>query len=66
MNRVKKLEIEVKQLSRDELSGFRDWFREFDSDDWDKQINKDIKAGRLELLAEEAVSAHNDKRSKLF
>lgn len=66
MNRVRKLEIEVKQLSRDELSDFRDWFRDFDSDDWDKQINKDIKAGRLELLAEEAVSAHNDKRTKLL
>ena len=66
MNRVKKLEIEVQQLSRDELSDFRDWFRDFDSDDWDKQINKDIKAGRLELLAEEAVSAHKENRTKLL
>jgi hypothetical protein len=64
MTRVAKLEKEVQQLSRDELSAFRDWFREYDSDAWDREIERDILAGRLERLAEEAIAAHKAGRTK--
>lgn len=64
MTRVAKLEKEVQQLSRDELSTFRDWFRKYDSDAWDREIEKDILAGRLDSLAEEAIAAHKAGRSK--
>ena len=59
MTRVAKLEKEIQQLSRDELAAFRDWFRKYDSDEWDREIEKDILAGRLDRLAEEAIAAHN-------
>jgi hypothetical protein len=64
MTRVDKLEKEVRGLSHDELSAFRDWFRKYDSDAWDREIEKDILAGRLDRLAEEAIAAHKAGRTK--
>jgi hypothetical protein len=56
MTRVAKLENEIRQLNRDELAAFRDWFRKYDSDEWDREIEKDVLAGRLDRLAEEAIA----------
>jgi len=64
MRKVEKLENEVQQLNPDELAAFRDWFRRYDSDEWDKEIERDISAGRLDKLAEEAVAAHKAGRTK--
>ena len=55
MNVVSEIEVAVKKLSRDELSVFRDWFQEFDAEAWDKQFETDVRAGRLDALAEEAL-----------
>ena len=55
MNLVSEIEVAVKNLSRDELSAFRDWFQEFDAEAWDKQFEADVAAGRLDALAEEAL-----------
>ena len=55
MNLVSEIEVAVKKLSRDELSAFRDWFQEFDAEAWDKQFETDVKAGRLDALAEVAL-----------
>jgi len=64
MRKVEKLENEVQQLNPDELAAFRDWFRRYDSDEWDKEIERDVSAGRLDKLAEEAVAAHKAGRTK--
>jgi hypothetical protein len=64
MTRVEKLENEVQQLNPDELAAFRDWFRRYDSDEWDKEIERDVSAGRLDKLAEEAVAAHKAGRTR--
>lgn len=45
MARVEELADKVQQLSPDELTAFRDWFRKYDSDEWDKEIEEDISAG---------------------
>ncbi len=63
MRKVEKLENEVQQLNPDELAAFRDWFRRYDSDEWDKEIERDVSAGRLDKLAEEAVAAHKAGRT---
>ena len=62
--KVEKLENEVQQLSPDELAAFRDWFRRYDSDEWDKEIERDVSAGRLDKLAEEAIAAHKAGRTR--
>jgi hypothetical protein len=64
MTKVEKLESEVQQLNPDELAAFRDWFRRYDSDEWDKEIERDVSAGRLDKLAEEAIAAHKAGRTR--
>jgi hypothetical protein len=64
MAKVEKLEEEVQKLSRAELAAFREWFRQYDSDEWDHQIEEDIKSGRLDKLADEALTAHKAGKSK--
>jgi len=64
MKKVEKLENEVQPLNPDELAAFRDWFRKYDSDEWDKEIEGDILAGRLDRLAEEALATHRTGRTK--
>ncbi|MEI7868061.1 MAG: hypothetical protein WCI11_09210 [Candidatus Methylumidiphilus sp.] len=53
--KVEELESEVSQLSTQELKRFSQWFEEFKADQWDKQIEEDILAGRLDALGEEAL-----------
>lgn len=55
MNTVHEIENAVSKLSREELSLFRSWFQEFDADAWDQQFEADVRAGRLDALAEEAL-----------
>jgi hypothetical protein len=63
-NRVKILESEVRELPRNELSAFREWFIKFDADEWDRQIEADIQAGKLEKLAAKTLSAHKRGKSR--
>jgi KaiC/GvpD/RAD55 family RecA-like ATPase len=64
MTKVEKLENEVQRLSPDELAAFRDWFRRYDSDEWDKEIERDVSAGRLDKLTKEAIAAHKAGRTR--
>ena len=64
MTKVEKIEHDVRKLNRDELLAFRRWFREYDSDEWDRQIEEDVRAGKLDKLAEEALAEHRAGKSK--
>jgi hypothetical protein len=64
MARVDELTNEVQRLNRDELAAFRDWFRKYDSDEWDKEIEEDVSAGRLDKLANAAIAEHRAGRTK--
>ena len=55
MSTVEEIKTAVANLSREELSDFRNWFQEYDSDAWDREIEEDIAAGRLDSLAEQAM-----------
>jgi len=52
---VEEIERAVRGLSPDQLAAFRAWFAEFDAALWDKQIEADAAAGRLDALADEAL-----------
>ena len=54
MSTIQKLEDGVRQLSAEELAAFRAWFAAFDAEQWDRQFEADVSAGRLDWLAEEA------------
>lgn len=55
MSSIKEIETAVSKLSREELSAFRTWFAAFDAGAWDKQLEQDVSAGRLDGLADEAL-----------
>jgi hypothetical protein len=52
----------VAQLSERQLAEFRRWFAEFDADAWDRQIESDAAAGKLDALAEEALADYRSGR----
>jgi hypothetical protein len=64
MTRVQVLEHEIKKLNRSNLAMFRDWFLEFDSDAWDKQIRKDVRSGKLKKLADQALASHRAGKTR--
>jgi hypothetical protein len=45
---IEELQSAVAQLPVEELDRFSRWFEEFLADQWDKQIEADILAGRLD------------------
>ena len=51
---VQELEAAVARLSPDELAQFAEWFEDFKADEWDRQIEADAEAGRLDGLIREA------------
>lgn len=64
MNKVEKIEREIEGFSPEELAAFRKWFREFDAEAWDRQIEEDIQAGKLNALAEAALKAFESARCR--
>ncbi|HSW24970.1 MAG TPA: hypothetical protein VLJ62_19570 [Burkholderiaceae bacterium] len=56
MGNIKSIEKAVEALPPEELAEFRRWFAEFDAAAWDKQIDKDAAAGKLDSLAAEALA----------
>ena len=58
MDKVENIEQQIQALSPEELAQFRAWFLEFDWAVWDRQIERDVRAGRLDGLAEKALRDH--------
>lgn len=63
MDRIVKLENEIRSLSDEELSAFRQWFREFDSEVWDREVEADVRAGKLDSFADKAIADHRSGKS---
>jgi len=55
---VEELEKAVSKLAPDELARFRAWFDAFDADKWDRRIASDVKSGKWDALADEAIADH--------
>ena len=58
MSKVENIEQQIKTLSPKELAEFRAWFIEFDWAAWDRQLERDAAAGKLDPLAEKALRDH--------
>jgi hypothetical protein len=57
MTKVEAIERQIEQLSPEDLSVLRAWFAAFDAEVWDRQIESDVRAGKLDMLAEKALQA---------
>jgi len=55
MSRIEQILCSIESLSDQEFARLRDWFAERDWERWDKQIEKDSEAGKLDFLIKEAL-----------
>ncbi len=64
MTKLEDIERAVEQLSPLELAAFRSWFEELQARAFDNRIEADVKAGKLDWLADEALAEHRAGGSK--
>ena len=63
MGKVESIESLIQELSPEELATLREWFATYDAEAWDRQLEADAKAGKLDALAERALQDHLAGRS---
>lgn len=63
MERIEALKEQIRALSPEELATFRDWFARFDAEVWDRQLESDIAAGKLDHIADRALRSHRAGQS---
>jgi hypothetical protein len=56
MSTVQEIERVAEQLPAEDFAKLAQWVRQRQSEQWDRQIEADIEAGKLDKLAEEAVA----------
>ena len=61
---VEEVEKAVVQLPKEQLKQFRAWYEKFDSEVWDEQIEKDAATGKLDTIANAAIAAHKEGKSR--
>ena len=64
MTKLEKIEEAVAQLPDDEFWRLAEWFAELQAERWDRQIEEDAKAGRLDKLADQALADLRAGRTK--
>ena len=55
MTTVAEITGAVRRLPKKDLARFRKWFADYDAATWDRQLEQDVAAGRLDALAQEAL-----------
>ena len=63
MGKLEIIEGQIKELSREDLAQLREWLASFDAEVWDRQFEADVRAGKLDALAEKALRDHLAGRS---
>jgi hypothetical protein len=58
MTRVQAIEEQIRTLSPGELAELREWLLEHDWAEWDRQIENDSAAGKLDKLFAKARADH--------
>jgi len=61
---VREIETEVTKLGPEELAAFAQWFQEYLADAWDRRIEEDIRAGRLDEAGKQADADFEAGRCK--
>ena len=59
---VQEIETAVIQLPKEELARFSQWFEEYIADQWDRQIEADIRAGRFDAAGKRATADYQAGR----
>ena len=64
MTKVEMLEREIAELAPEELAIFREWFAAFDAKAWDRQLEADAQTGKLDAVAESALSEYRAGKTR--
>jgi len=64
MTKVEMLEREIAELAPEELAIFREWFAAFDAKAWDRQLEADAEAGKLNTVAESALNEYRAGKTR--
>jgi len=64
MSELDDLEERIRKLPPGELAKFRAWFVEYDHLMWDRQIEADAKAGKLDKLAAQALADYKGGKAR--
>jgi hypothetical protein len=57
MSKVEKLKTEIEELPKEEFTELVRWLSEKNRERWDKEIEADSEAGKLDFLVREALDA---------
>ena len=63
MSAIQELEAAIRRLSAEERAAFRAWYTEYDAEEWDRELEADVAAGRLDWLIAEAREDHRSGRT---
>ena len=66
MSTLEQIEAAIESLPREEFFRLHEWIRDRFDDKWDKQIEEDVRSGRLNSVAQEALAEYRAGRSKPF
>ena len=58
MRKVEDIERQISDLPPEEFSEICQWIAAREAEAWDAQIEADVRAGRLDALAEKALAAY--------
>ncbi len=56
MNSVQDIERAILALPKPDLKILRIWFDELEAEMWDQEFEEDVNAGRLDMLAQQALA----------
>jgi major membrane immunogen (membrane-anchored lipoprotein) len=61
---IQEIEQAIAGLPPQELARFRQWFEQFDAQGWDQQFETDVQSGKLDKIAEKALSEYRAGKAK--
>lgn len=64
MSEIEQIEDRIRNLPPEDLATLRAWFAEYDAQAWDRQIEADSKAGKLDHLIEKSMAEHEAGKSR--
>jgi hypothetical protein len=64
MMNIETIEEQIAELDNASFNKLRDWILEFDQMKWDKQIEADSNAGKLDFLINAALDEHQAGKTR--
>lgn len=64
MRSVKEIQAEIAKLTPSEVRQVAKWLAEYEAEIWDKQIEEDAAAGKLDRFIEEALDEHRRGKTR--